>query len=123
MLQTLAVQGVITILYTLSAELFPTPVRSLGIGFVQSLGRFGAVLGPFALGLFLTFGTEISHVIYFFAAPLLVAAILAVIVIQFDPRKHTLEQITTEARAEVGTAVGLDGGSGLAQTFALKVYR
>ncbi|MGA3128478.1 MAG: MFS transporter [Candidatus Korobacteraceae bacterium] len=106
LLQTLAVQGVITILYTLSAELFPTPVRSLGIGFVQSLGRFGAVLGPFALGLFLTFGTDISHVIYFFAAPLLVAAILAVIVIRFDPRKHTLEQITTEVEAEVGMAAG-----------------
>jgi hypothetical protein len=64
------------------------------------------VLGPFALGLFLTFGTDISHVIYFFAAPLLVAAILAVIVIRFDPRKHTLEQITTEVEAEVGMAAG-----------------
>jgi len=37
---------------------------------------------------------------------LLVAAILAVIVIRFDPRKHTLEQITTEVEAEVGMAAG-----------------
>jgi putative MFS transporter len=102
LLQTLTVQGVIAILYTLSAEMFPTPVRSLGIGFVQSLGRLGAVLGPLALGLFLKFGTEISQVIYFFAAPLLIAVILALFVIRFDPRKHTLEQITTEVRTGAG---------------------
>ena len=47
LLQTLTVQGVIAILYTLGAE-----------------------LGPFALGLFLNFGTAISQVICFFAAPL-----------------------------------------------------
>ena len=106
LLQTLAVQGVMVILYTLTTELFPTPVRSLGIGSVQSMGRFGAILGPFMLGLLLQFGTEISHIIYFFAAPLLVSAVLALFVIRFDPRQKTLEQINTEVEGEAVAAGG-----------------
>ena len=35
-----------------------------------------------------------------------VAAILAAFVIRFDPRKQTLEQITTEVGAEAGVAAG-----------------
>lgn len=62
----------------------------------------GAVLGPFALGLFLSFGTAISQVIHFFALLLLVAVILALFVIRFDPRKHTLEQIANDAGVSAG---------------------
>ena len=43
--------SIVRILYTLSAELFPTPVRTLGMGTVNGLGRLGAVLGPLFLGL------------------------------------------------------------------------
>lgn len=98
-LQSLSVNGIIAIFFTLLPETFPTPARSLGFGLVQGLGRFGSVVGPFALGLFLNFGTEISQIIYLFAAPLMLAAILMSILLKQDPRQRTLEQLTSEALA------------------------
>jgi putative MFS transporter len=86
-------QGIIVILYTLGSELFPTPVRSLGIGLVTATGRVGSILGPFVIGIFLTFGTAIHEIIYWFAMPLLLAAIIAVVLIRVDPRQKALEQI------------------------------
>jgi len=98
-MQMLFGQGVVAILFTLSGELFPTPVRTLGIGIVNGVGRFGMVLGPTALGLLIMFGTPTSHIIYFFAVPMLVAALLALFVIKVDTRQQTLEQINTAQTA------------------------
>jgi putative MFS transporter len=92
-IQTLSAQGVVSILYTLSSELFPTPVRSLGLGIVSGFGRFGAVLGPFLMGLAFHWGMKISQAIYLFAAPLFIASILALLVIRTETRKRTLEDI------------------------------
>jgi putative MFS transporter len=89
-------QGIIVILYTLGSELFPTSVRSLGMGLVTATGRVGSILGPLVLGLFLTFGTAIHQIIYYFAMPLLLAAALSVVLIRVDPRQKTLEQINEE---------------------------
>ena len=91
-------QGIIVILYTLGSELFPTPVRSIGMGLVTATGRIGSILGPFVVGVFLTFGTAIHQIIYWFAMPLLLAAILAIILIRVDPRQKALEQIKEEIR-------------------------
>lgn len=109
--QTLFAQGVPAILFTLSSELVPTPVRTLGLGIISGMGRFGAVLGPFILGLFLHFGTKISDIIYLFAIPLFIASILALLVIKIDPRGLSLEQIGEKERKGAGrTALGLKGG-------------
>jgi putative MFS transporter len=91
-------QGIIVILYTLGSELFPTPVRSLGMGLVTATGRVGSILGPFVVGVFLQFGTAIHQIIYWFAMPLLLAAILSVVLIRVDPRQKALEQIKEEIR-------------------------
>ena len=91
-------QGIIVILYTLGSELFPTPVRSLGMGIVTATGRVGSILGPFAVGVFLTFGTSIHEIIYWFAIPLLLADIVSVVLIRVDPRQKTLEEIKEEIR-------------------------
>lgn len=91
-------QGIIVILYTLGSELFPTPVRGLGMGLVTAMGRVGSILGPVVIGVFLTFGTAIHQIIYWFATPLLLAAVLAVILIRVDPRQKALEQIKEEIR-------------------------
>lgn len=96
-LQGLLGGGVIAVLYTLGTELFPTSVRSIGMGIVTAFGRIGAIVGPYALGLFLTFGTAISQIIYFFTIPLLVAAIIALFLIRVDPRQKALERIVAEA--------------------------
>ena len=86
-------QGIIVILYTLGAELFPTSIRSIGMGLITAFARIGAILGPFILGVFLSLGTSIHEIIYYFASPLLIAAILAVIFIRVDPRQKTLEEL------------------------------
>jgi putative MFS transporter len=91
-------QGIIVILYTLGSELFPTPVRSLGMGIVTATGRVGSILGPFAVGVFLTFGTAIHDIIYWFAMPLLLAGVVSVVLIRVDPRQKTLEEIKEEIR-------------------------
>jgi len=94
-IQTLSAQGVVSILYTLSSELFPTPVRSLGLGIVSGVGRFGAVLGPFLMGMAFYWGLKISQAIYLFAAPLFIAGVLALLVIRTETRKRALEDISS----------------------------
>jgi len=98
LLQTLVQQGTIAICMTLCAELFPTPVRSLGSGFVQALGRFGAVLGPFILGLLLKIGVPISNVLYALSVPVVLASIVAVVGLKFDPRQRALEDISVSGK-------------------------
>lgn len=42
-----AMSGVITSLYTLAADLYPTEMRARGIGMADAIGRLGGVAGPF----------------------------------------------------------------------------
>jgi putative MFS transporter len=93
-LQVLLAQGVVSVLFTFSSEIFPTPVRSLGLGLVTGVGRFGAVLGPFVVGLALLWGARISQVIYVFATPLFVIAVITLLVVKIDTRQKTLDHIS-----------------------------
>jgi putative MFS transporter len=86
--------GVVPIVYTLSTELFPTQVRSLGNGLVVASARIGSISGPFILGVLLTLGTMIHQIIYYFTLPLVLAAIIVVIFLKVDPRQKTLEEVT-----------------------------
>jgi putative MFS transporter len=94
-IQTLFGPGVMAVLYTFSSEVFPTSVRGIGLGLITGIGRFGSVLGPFLLGLSLQWGARISQVIYLFAFPLFVAAILTVLFVKVDTRRMTLENVST----------------------------
>jgi putative MFS transporter len=69
-------------------------VRSLGLGLVTGVGRFGAVLGPFVVGLALLWGARISQVIYVFATPLFVIAVITLLVVKIDTRQKTLDHIS-----------------------------
>ncbi len=88
--------GVAGILYTMSAELFPTQVRTLGMGIVNALGRLGAVLGPLFLGMFLHLSTSMANIMYMFAIPPILGAIVIVIGIKGDQRQKTLEEIAVQ---------------------------
>ena len=90
--------GVVPIVSTLSSELFPTRVRSLGFGLLSAISRIGSISGPLALGFFLTLGTEIHQIIYYFALPLFVAAVILVVFLRVDPRRKALEEITDGAK-------------------------
>jgi putative MFS transporter len=85
--------GVSPIVVTLGTEIFPTRVRSLAWGLVSACARIGSICGPFILGFFLTLGTEIHQIIYYFTLPLLLAAIVVVIFIKVDMRQKTLEEV------------------------------
>jgi MFS transporter, putative metabolite:H+ symporter len=88
--------GVVPIVSTLSAELFPTRVRCLATGLVSAAARVGSIFGPFILGFFLTLGTEIHQIIYYFTLPLVLAAIVVVIFIRVDTRQKALEEVIRE---------------------------
>jgi putative MFS transporter len=85
--------GVVPILYTLSTELFPTRIRSLANGLVVACSRIGSISGPFILGFFLTLGTMIHQIIYYFTLPLVLAAVVVVIFLRTDMRQKTLEEV------------------------------
>jgi putative MFS transporter len=84
--------GVVPIFYTLCSELFPTKVRSLASGLVIACARVGSIMGPFILGVLLSFGTMIHQIIYYFTLPLVAAAIVLVFTIKVDSRQKTLEE-------------------------------
>jgi putative MFS transporter len=86
-------QGIVVILYTLATELFPTRIRGLGMGLVTAIGRIGSIIGPFVLGFLSTLGTAIHQIIYYFAMPLLAAAVVCLFLIRVDPRQKALEKV------------------------------
>jgi len=87
-------QGMITVLFTLSSELFPTPIRSVSMGIVSSAARIGSIVGPLLTGYLLTSGAPIQQVIYIFCVPLILASLIALVLIRVDPRQKSLEMIT-----------------------------
>ena len=52
-------------MYTFAAELFPTEVRSVGVGFCVFVGRLGSILAPFVLRL--AAALRVSQMIFYAA--------------------------------------------------------
>ncbi len=77
-------------LYTCSAWLFPTRLRSTGLGWAIGLGRSGAVIGPYLAGLLMSFGWSREAYFIVMGTPILLAA-LAVWLIPF-PKVGSLER-------------------------------
>jgi AAHS family 4-hydroxybenzoate transporter-like MFS transporter len=65
-------QGFINVL---SAILYPTSVRSTGVGWALGIGRIGAVIGPVIAGLLLARHITSQHLFFMIAAPSLVASL------------------------------------------------
>ncbi|MFT5134624.1 MAG: AAHS family 4-hydroxybenzoate transporter-like MFS transporter [Gammaproteobacteria bacterium] len=70
------VQGAFTGLYAVVARLYPTEIRTTGVGWAIGVGRIGAIIGPTAAGLILGAGISINTTFVIFAIPVLIAAIL-----------------------------------------------
>ena len=62
-------------LYTCSAWLFPTRLRSTGLGWAIGLGRSGAVIGPYLAGLLMSFGWSREAYFIVMGTPILLAAV------------------------------------------------
>jgi len=70
-------QGGFTGLYAIAAKVYPTEIRSMGVGWAIGLGRLGAVAGPWVAGYLIASGLDMSANYYVFAVPMAVGGILA----------------------------------------------
>lgn len=61
-------------LYAVGPPLYPTAVRTTGMGWAIGIGRAGAILAPLASGALLDSGWSPAQLYFFFAAPFVVAA-------------------------------------------------
>lgn len=72
------VQGAFIGLYAVAARLYPTEIRTTGIGWSIGAGRIGAILGPALAGFILGAGVSIGWTFFVFAIPIVIAAIAVV---------------------------------------------
>ncbi len=70
-------QGGFTGLYAVAAKIYPTDIRSTGIGWAIGLGRFGAVIGPGIAGVMIASGVTMAANFYIFALPMVLGGMLA----------------------------------------------
>jgi len=70
-------QGGFTGLYAVAAKVYPTEIRSTGIGWGIGLGRSGAVAGPAIAGYLIAAGLSTSANFVIFAVPLALSGIFA----------------------------------------------
>jgi AAHS family 4-hydroxybenzoate transporter-like MFS transporter len=70
-------QGGFTGLYGVASKVYPTEIRSTGIGFAIGLGRSGAVIGPLAAGYLIAAGSGMSETFIIFAVPMAIGGYIA----------------------------------------------
>ncbi|MEM7501521.1 MAG: MFS transporter [Pseudomonadota bacterium] len=70
-------QGGFTGLYGTAAKIYPTEIRSTGIGWAIGLGRSGAVAGPIIAGYLITAGFDMSANFMIFAIPMAIGGFIA----------------------------------------------
>ena len=64
-------------LYAAAAKLYPTEIRSTGVGWGIGIGRFGAVVAPVVAGFMIAAGMSMSVNFIIFAVPVLLGGLLA----------------------------------------------
>ena len=67
-------------LYSIAARVYPTAVRTTGIGWAIGIGRFGAVIGPYAAGILIGMGVSASTNFLIFAVPMALAAVFTMLI-------------------------------------------
>jgi len=70
-------QGGFTGLYAVAAKVYPTQIRSTGIGWAVGLGRSGAVVGPAVAGFLIVAGLSMSANYYVFAVPMAIGGLIS----------------------------------------------
>ncbi|GGC14367.1 MFS sugar transporter [Oxalicibacterium flavum] len=84
--------GMWSVLYAYTPELYPTRSRATGAGFASSVGRFGSLLGPFAVGLILPVTGHTG--VFTLGALSFAAAALIVIVMGVETKGKSLEEVS-----------------------------
>ena len=77
---------------TLAAEVYPTSIRSTGVGWALGIGRVGSMVGPLVGGVLLSIGGTPQRVFWVAAIPALVACAAALFITrQLANRAHSDE--------------------------------
>jgi MFS transporter, AAHS family, 4-hydroxybenzoate transporter len=71
------VQGGFNTYFPIATRIYPSMMRSTGVGIAFGVGRFGAILGPLLFGIFSDWGFSIATLFTLFSFPLLVAGLAA----------------------------------------------
>jgi MFS transporter, AAHS family, 4-hydroxybenzoate transporter len=61
----------------LTAEFYPTAIRSTGVGWALGIGRIGSIIGPTLGGTLLALGGETRHIFWAASIPPLIATTAA----------------------------------------------
>ncbi|MFX3631257.1 MAG: MFS transporter [Candidatus Pristimantibacillus sp.] len=61
-------------MYAYTPELYPTAIRSTGVGFAAAFGRIGGVIGPFLVGILVANGYPISSIFMLFFVTIVIGA-------------------------------------------------
>lgn len=80
-----ATNGGFNAFYALAAALYPSEIRSTGIGWAMGVGRLGAVAGPMLGGILIGQGLSLAALLAVFAIPLVIAGTAALFVQQRCP--------------------------------------
>ena len=67
-------------LYAIAARLYPTELRTTGVGWAIGAGRTGAIAGPFVGGLLVAYGLSIGANFRWFAITLVFAGIFTMLI-------------------------------------------
>ena len=73
----LFLQGGFSGLYSMSARLYPTEIRTTGVGWAIGVGRTGAIIGPYIGGILIDMALPTSVNFTLFAIPLVLAGLAA----------------------------------------------
>ena len=82
------------IVYTYTPELYPTRLRGTGTGFAAAAGRFGGVLGPYAVGSMLLAYAGSQYAVFITFTIILIVGGLTVLVLGEETKGRTLEEIS-----------------------------
>lgn len=75
------------LLYGLSSEVYPSPMRGTGVGFAVGIGRLGSIAGPLFAGVLLVAGRDAGTVMLA-VVPMIFAALAAAVPLVWTPNRH-----------------------------------
>lgn len=70
------IQGGFVGLYSVAARIYPTEIRTTGVGWAVGAGRIGAIVGPILGGLLIGLGLSMSINFIIFAVPTLIGGVI-----------------------------------------------
>ncbi len=95
-------------LNTLSGMLYPTAIRSTGVGWAMGIGRIGSIIGPFIGGSLVAAHWDVQMIIQLQAIPMLIGGLCIVVLRKVRPAEAETGRASTTGRPPQQT-VGIVG--------------